>query len=178
VQQHATALVTKHHAATTDSRLPPGGNCSATTDVISYYSDRASRVPVSRAILLVLWSPSHGENRGSSPLGSANEIKTLDKMAVSSVPVVTRRVVTCLLHRVLPPVLRRSPAARPLNALNARSCLVDGEPVACDNDGLAVFERSCPWLPIRPPDERWPGTVVTLRQGARVIEDNRRVRTA
>jgi hypothetical protein len=26
--------------------------------------------------------------------------------------------------------------------------------------------------------QRWPGTVITLRQGAQVIEDNRRVHTA
>jgi hypothetical protein len=26
--------------------------------------------------------------------------------------------------------------------------------------------------------QRWPGTVITLRQGAQVIEDNRRLRTA
>jgi len=33
---------------------------------------------------------------------------------------------------------------------------------------LATFRAAC---------ERWPGTPITLRQGARVIEDSRRLRT-
>src|SRR5262249_37880215 len=28
-------------------------------------------------------------------------------------------------------------------ALNARSCIIDGEAVACDDDGIASFERIC-----------------------------------
>src|SRR5262249_7613595 len=28
-------------------------------------------------------------------------------------------------------------------ALNARSCVIDGEAVACDEDGIASFERIC-----------------------------------
>jgi hypothetical protein len=34
---------------------------------------------------------------------------------------------------------------------------------------LATFRAAC---------ERWPGTPITLRQGARVIEDSRRLRVA
>jgi hypothetical protein len=34
---------------------------------------------------------------------------------------------------------------------------------------LATYRAAC---------ERWPGTPITLRQGARVIEDSRRVRLA
>ena len=34
---------------------------------------------------------------------------------------------------------------------------------------LATFRAAC---------ERWPGTPITLRQGARVIEDSRRLRMA
>jgi hypothetical protein len=34
---------------------------------------------------------------------------------------------------------------------------------------LAIYRAAC---------ERWPGTPITLRQGARVIEDSRRTRTA
>ena len=34
---------------------------------------------------------------------------------------------------------------------------------------LATYRAAC---------ERWPGTLITLRQGARVIEDSRRMRTA
>ena len=34
---------------------------------------------------------------------------------------------------------------------------------------LATYRAAC---------ERWPGTPITLRQGARVIEDSRRLRTA
>ena len=34
---------------------------------------------------------------------------------------------------------------------------------------LATYRVAC---------ERWPGTPITLRQGARVIEDSRRTRTA
>ena len=34
---------------------------------------------------------------------------------------------------------------------------------------MATYRAAC---------ERWPGTAITLRQGSRVIEDNRRVRTA
>jgi hypothetical protein len=33
---------------------------------------------------------------------------------------------------------------------------------------MATYQTAC---------KRWPGTVITLRQGARVIEDNRQVRT-
>jgi len=34
---------------------------------------------------------------------------------------------------------------------------------------VATFRAAC---------ERWPGTAITLRQGARVIEDSRRLRMA
>ena len=34
---------------------------------------------------------------------------------------------------------------------------------------MATYSAAC---------ERWPGTVITLRQGAKMIEDNRRLRTA
>jgi hypothetical protein len=34
---------------------------------------------------------------------------------------------------------------------------------------LATYRAAC---------ERWPGTLITLSQGARVIEDSRRMRTA
>src|SRR5262245_28269784 len=34
---------------------------------------------------------------------------------------------------------------------------------------MATYQTAC---------ERWPGTVITLRQGAKVIEDNRQVQTA
>ena len=34
---------------------------------------------------------------------------------------------------------------------------------------MATYQAAC---------KRWPGTVITLRQGAKVIEDNRQVRTA
>jgi hypothetical protein len=34
---------------------------------------------------------------------------------------------------------------------------------------VATYQAAC---------KRWPGTAITLRQGAKVIEDNRRVRTA
>jgi ATP-dependent DNA ligase len=33
-----------------------------------------------------------------------------------------------------------SPAERAVNALKVRSCLIDGEAVACDGNGIAVFE--------------------------------------
>ena len=34
---------------------------------------------------------------------------------------------------------------------------------------IAIYRAAC---------KRWPGAAITLRQGAKVIEDNRRVRTA
>jgi hypothetical protein len=34
---------------------------------------------------------------------------------------------------------------------------------------MATYHAAC---------QRWPGTAITLRQGAKVIEDNRQVRTA
>jgi hypothetical protein len=37
------------------------------------------------------------------------------------------------------------------------------------DSALATFRAAC---------ERWPGTPITLRQGARVIEDSRRLRLA
>jgi bifunctional non-homologous end joining protein LigD len=37
---------------------------------------------------------------------------------------------------------RRYPLiVEPVNRLKVRSCLIDGEAVACDDNGLAVFER-------------------------------------
>ena len=56
------------------------------------------------------------------------------------------------LYRTLPPDARRAPTRGPrldprdqarwlVEALRTRSCLVDGEAVACDDDGLSVFER-------------------------------------
>jgi bifunctional non-homologous end joining protein LigD len=50
-----------------------------------------------------------------------------------------------------------------VNMLKVRSCLIDGEGVACDENGLAVFER------LRP---------IMLRQGARVVHDSRKTRLA
>jgi hypothetical protein len=53
---------------------------------------------------------------------------------------------------------------------------IDGEhviePMAGIEDAqlaIATYQAAC---------RRWPGTVITLRQGSRVIEDNRQVRTA
>jgi hypothetical protein len=34
---------------------------------------------------------------------------------------------------------------------------------------MATYQAAC---------QRWPGTIITLRKGAQVIKDNRRVRTA
>jgi hypothetical protein len=36
---------------------------------------------------------------------------------------------------------RRDPAASGCSHLPARSCLIDGEVVACDENGLAIFDR-------------------------------------
>jgi len=46
-----------------------------------------------------------------------------------------------------------------VNRLKARSCLIDGEAVACDENGLAVFERLYFPLRLRPHRAGWPRPV-------------------
>jgi hypothetical protein len=79
-----------------------------------------------------------------------------------SLPLSTRHVAayqSLRLHRTLPSVARRDPVgirlltrnghdwaprypliAEAVNTLKVRSCLIDGEAVACKGNGLAVFE--------------------------------------
>jgi hypothetical protein len=60
-------------------------------------------------------------------------------------------------------ILKRASASRPSGEWNE-----DDFDVLANSDG-ATFRGAC---------ERWPGTPITLRQGARVIEDSRRLRVA
>jgi hypothetical protein len=53
---------------------------------------------------------------------------------------------------------------------------IDGEHVIEHLAGIEDFQLAM--ATYRAACTRWPGAAITLRQGAKVIEDNRRVRTA
>ena len=55
----------------------------------------------------------------------------------------------------------------PANSLDAESIVEHVAGVEDYQIALATYRAAC---------ERWPGTPITLRQGARVIEDSRRLR--
>jgi hypothetical protein len=53
---------------------------------------------------------------------------------------------------------------------------IDGEQVIEHLSGIEDAQLALP--PYQAACKRWPGAAITLRQGAKVIEDNRRVRIA
>jgi hypothetical protein len=56
---------------------------------------------------------------------------------------------------------------------------IDGEQVIEHLSGISGIEDAQLALaPYQAACKRWPGAAITLRQGAKVIEDNRRVRIA
>jgi hypothetical protein len=68
----------------------------------------------------------------------------------------------------------RMSTQRELNSLSASTWTPDGESIVEHVAGIEDYQVAL--VTYRAACQRWPGIPITLRQGARVIEDSRRLR--